>query len=495
MTVNSEILRFVDTIHRDRQIDKEVIFKGIELALLSAAQRKLGGEDGEGVEVEIDRESGAIIATVDGEPIAPEELGRIAALSGKQVLYQKIREAERDVLFDEYQPKIGHLLNGTVQEKKGGGALIISLGKAEGFLPRFEQSQAESFNVGDRIKLILKDVVQQPNRVQLLCSRADPDLVRRLFELEIPEVADFVVEIKAISREPGHRTKIAVATYDANVDCVGACVGVKGARIRNIVDELFGEKIDIVRWNESIEVLIVEALRPAEIASLELDFDSKSATVYVKPDQQSLAIGRRGQNVRLASKLTGWDLDITPVSDEDLERMKAEGLESRAQELFSDKARENEQPEADPSKLDSLFQSAEADQREAESVAESAESEKPHDPLAAAIRSHQERDESDDSHALDDALAEAGMQLRGSTEPDAAAAEEPAPAEPAAPARPTGSLESLVGLDSDTIALLTKSGFVTVDSVRLLGEANVAAMDGIGPETAREIFAVINGES
>ncbi|MEM7167962.1 MAG: transcription termination factor NusA, partial [Planctomycetota bacterium] len=354
--MNREILRFVDTIQRDKQIDKEVVFVGIEQALISAAQKKTGST--EGVEVTIDRETGDIEATVDGEPLSPEDLGRIAALSGKQVLLQKIRQAERDVLYEEYKPRIGQLLTGTVQAKKG-SILVISLGKTEGILPRSEQSPAENFNEGNRIKVVLKEVNLQENRVQLLCSRAEPDLVRRLFELEIPEVADYVVEIKAIAREAGHRTKIAVTTYDSNVDCVGACVGVKGARIRNIVDELFGEKIDIVRWNDSIEVLMLESLRPAEVASLDLDFESKTATVYVRPDQQSLAIGRRGQNVRLASKLTGWDLKITAVSDEELEEMRHEELAGRAENLFNEEMSQAqpaaEAPPASSSALDRLF--------------------------------------------------------------------------------------------------------------------------------------------
>ncbi|MCA8960053.1 MAG: transcription termination factor NusA [Planctomycetes bacterium] len=475
MTVNSEILRFVDTIHRDRQIDKDVIFRGIELALLSAAQKKFGLIDE--IDVTIDRESGDIRATVEGEELAPEELGRIAALSGKQVLYQKIREAERDVLYQEYLPKVGHLLNGTIQEKKAGGALILSLGKAEGFLPRFEQSPAESFNTGDRIKVVLKDVVQQPNRVQLLCSRADPDLVRRLFELEIPEVADYVVDIKAIAREPGHRTKIAVATYDQNVDCVGACVGVKGARIRNIVDELFGEKIDIVRWNESIEILIVEALRPAEIASLELDFDTKSATVYVKPDQQSLAIGRRGQNVRLASKLTGWDLDITAVSDEDLERMKAEGLESLAQGLFAEKKIHEdgsiEVSVPDASRLDSLFQTAEAQEAAASATANEGRPQA-EDRLSAAIRSHREQEEASASRTLDSALAGAGVDIRSGDSASSGTRLEDAP-----------------GLDEALVERLQRAGYSTVAAVKLLGEERLARLEGIGPETARRILGLL----
>lgn len=473
MSLNREILRFVDTIHRDRQIDKEVIFKGIELALLSAAQKKFGTNDG--VSVDIDRESGEIHAIVDDEPLAPEDLGRIAALNGKQVLYQKIREAERDVVYQEYLPRVGQLLTGTIQSKKPNGVLLVSLNKVEGFLPRSEQSPAETFNEGDRIKVVLKEVNLQPNRVQLLCSRSSPELVRKLFELEIPEVADYVVDIKAIAREPGHRTKIAVATYDSNVDCVGACVGVKGARIRNIVDELFGEKIDIVRWNESIEILIVEALRPAEIASLELDFDNRTAMVYVKPDQQSLAIGRRGQNVRLASKLTGWDLNITPVTDEDLERMRAEGLESMAQGIFQDRlaqaeeeeaAREAQTAQANP--LDRLFEAAAASEA-AQEEQSSTRAKSSVDKLTSAFA---ENRESGESSSRVDPLTRA---LGGAPSRDLSEV----------------ALEDVGGLDSSIIAQLKSRGIQDGAGLAALGHSGLLELDGVDDEKAIQILTAL----
>ena len=334
--MSEEILRFVDTIHRDRQVDKEVIFTGIELALVSAAQKRFDQEDG--IEVLIDRETGEISAVRDGAGFDPREaLGRIAAGAGRQVLFQKIREAEREVIHREFSNRIGEMLNGTVASKKGGGLVITLTNRAEGFMPRSEQSHLEEWNEGDRIKVVLKEVNMQQTRVQLLVSRGAPDIVRRLFEQEIPEVADFVVEIKAIAREAGNRTKIAVATLDSNVDCVGACIGIKGSRIRNVTDELSGEKIDVVRWNDSVEVLIPEALKPAEVASLELDYENKTANVYVTEDQQSLAIGRRGQNVRLASKLSGWELNISPISEEELAQLRLAGTESRADEMFGDR--------------------------------------------------------------------------------------------------------------------------------------------------------------
>jgi len=364
--VSEEILRFVDTIHRDRQVDKEVIFTGIELALVSAAQKRFDQEDG--IEVLIDRESGEISAVRDGDSFDPREaLGRIAAGAGKQVLFQKIREAEREVIHREFSNRIGEMLNGTVASKKGGGLVITLTNRAEGFMPRSEQSHLEEWNEGDRIKVVLKEVNMQQTRVQLLVSRGAPDIVRRLFEQEIPEVADYVVEIKAIAREAGNRTKIAVATLDSNVDCVGACIGIKGSRIRNVTDELSGEKIDVVRWNDSVEVLIPEALKPAEVASLELDYENKTANVYVTEDQQSLAIGRRGQNVRLASKLSGWELNISPISEEELAQLRLAGTESRADEMFGDRLAQvagEEGAERANNPLDQLFDDSSASDEE-----------------------------------------------------------------------------------------------------------------------------------
>ncbi|MBN1443502.1 MAG: transcription termination factor NusA [Planctomycetes bacterium] len=334
--MNDEILRLVDTIHRAKEIDKEVIFLGIEAALLSAVKKKMG--ESETTQVTIDRRTGET-TVVDGDEIIPiEELGRIAAMTGKQVLFQKIREAERDRIYEEFCEKVGNLVSGVIQRTEGPN-LIVNLGKVEGFLPRSEQVPGERFRVGERIKVLVKELRKNTSRVKIILSRTSNELVKRLFELEVPEIADKVIEVMGIAREPGYRTKIAVTTYDRNVDCVGACVGVRGSRIKNIVDELFGEKIDIVRWNESIEVLIMNALQPAEISSMDLDFDRHKAIIYVKPDQQSLAIGKRGQNVRLASKLSGWELDIVTVSDEELEKLRHEELPEEV-EQEADKAAE-----------------------------------------------------------------------------------------------------------------------------------------------------------
>jgi N utilization substance protein A len=309
--MNGEILRLVDTLHRDKDIEKEIIFQGMEAALLSAVKKKLG--ESETIRVVIDRVTGATKVIDQEKVILIEDLGRIAAMTGKQVLFQKIREAERDKIYAEYEDKVGKLVTGVVQRAEGQN-LIINLGKVEGILPRSEQAPGEKFRVGERIKLLVKDIKKNTNRVKITLSRTSPLLVKALFQLEVPEIAEKVIEIMDIVREPGYRTKIAVTTYDHNVDCVGACVGVRGSRIKNIVDELNGEKIDIIRWSESEEDLITNALRPAQLASLSLDRERKVVRVVVPDDQLALAIGRKGQNVRLATRLTGWDIKIEGVT-------------------------------------------------------------------------------------------------------------------------------------------------------------------------------------
>src|SRR6266404_5574970 len=303
----SDLLRIVDLMHHEKNIPKEVIFEGIEAALQLATEKHYGDE--EGVRVSIDRDSGEIHAKRGEEAIDPTLLGRIAAQSAKQVMIQKIREAECNAVFDEYAAMKGDLVHGTIQRHEG-GAGIVSLGKSEAILPRSEQIPGETHHTGERIKAVILDVRKVGHRVKIILSRNHPDFVRRLFENEIPEIGDRTIEIKALAREAGYRTKIAVSSIDLKVDCVGACVGVRGSRIKNIVDELGGERIDIVRWNDSLQVLIPNALQPAQIEEVFLYARLGRAIVLVKEDQLSLAIGRRGQNVRLASKLVGWDIEI-----------------------------------------------------------------------------------------------------------------------------------------------------------------------------------------
>jgi N utilization substance protein A len=328
---NVDLVRLIDSISRDKNIDKDLIFDDIESAMASAARKAFDVDDG--VEVQIDRVSGTITANIKGEPIEMKTLGRIAAQTAKQVMIQRIREAERSSIFDEYSERVGAIVTGTVARFEG-GALIVNVGRAEGILPRSEQIPGESHHPGERIRAMILDVHEAPHQVKIVLTRTHPDYIRRLFEMEVPEVADRIIEIRALAREAGYRTKVAVASIDMKVDAVGACVGVRGSRIRNIVDELGGEKIDIVRWNESSQILIGNALKPAEIQEVALCFELGRATVVVADDQLSLAIGKRGQNVRLAARLTGWDIDIlTPTEynkglDDMMKAMKeVEGVE------------------------------------------------------------------------------------------------------------------------------------------------------------------------
>ncbi len=311
-----DLVRIVDSIHRDKNIPKDVLFEGIESALATAAKKHY--PDAEEISVKIDPESGKIVTTTDGKAVTPPDFGRIAAQTAKQVIIQKIREAERDSLFDEFEDQRGDLITGTIQRFEG-GAVTVNLGKTDALLPRSEQIPGESHHPGERVRAVILDVRKVGQRIKIILSRTHPDFVRRLFELEIPEIADQIISIRALAREAGYRSKVAVTSIDAKVDAVGACVGVRGTRIKNIVDELGGERIDIVRWNESLQVLIPNALQPAEIDEVMLCQLLGRAIVLVREDQLSLAIGRRGQNVRLASKLVGWDIEI--MTSEELDEL------------------------------------------------------------------------------------------------------------------------------------------------------------------------------
>ena len=301
------ILELVNKMVEEKKVSSDVIFNGIEAAIQLAAERHFQVE--EGVVVHIDRATGDISAKYCDKVIDPETLGRIAAQSAKQVMIQKIREAESDTVFNEYATKKGELIQGTVQRVDAGTA-IVSLGKSEAILPRSEQIPGETHHVGERVRAVVLDVRRQGHRVKIVLSRCHPDLVKALFDEEIPEIQDRTIDIRAIAREAGYRSKVAVVSVDMKVDCVGACVGVRGSRIKNIIEEINGERIDIVRWNDSLQVLIPNALQPAQISEVFTYPRLGRAIVLVADDQLSLAIGRRGQNVRLASKLVGWDIEI-----------------------------------------------------------------------------------------------------------------------------------------------------------------------------------------
>lgn len=304
----NELLRIVDAIHRDKNIDKELVFAGIEAALVSAAKKHYG--ENEEIIVKIDRVNGSIYGSHNGIPMEPAEMAeRIGAQTAKQVMIQKIREAERDALYTEYLELRGQVVTGVIQRYEGGTA-TVSLGNVEALLPKSEQIPGETHHPNERVRATVYEVKKVGSRIKIVLSRTKPQLVQRLFEQEIPEIAEGIIEIRAIAREPGYRTKIAVSSTDPRVDCVGACVGVRGNRIKNIVDELAGERIDIVRYSDDMQVLIPNALQPAKVEEVILCQMLGRAIVLVAEDQLSLAIGRRGQNVRLASKLCGWDIEI-----------------------------------------------------------------------------------------------------------------------------------------------------------------------------------------
>jgi len=311
----TELLRIVDAIHREKDIDPETLFEGIESALLTAARKQYGTE-GE-LMVRIDRTTGEIGAfeeTPEGTVPVPLDLGRIAAQTAKQVIIQRIREAERDVIFDEYVNQVGAIVNGTVQRYEG-GTIIVNLGKSEGILPKHEQVRGEDYRVGDRIRAYCLEIKKVGQKVKIILSRSHPDFIRKLFELEVPEMAEGLIQVRGLVREAGYKTKMAVASVDGKIDALGACVGVRGTRIKNVLEELRGEKIDVLRWSDRTEELIGNALKPAQINYITLDSENMRAKVVVDDDQLSLAIGRRGQNVRLAAKLCKWDISIMTESE------------------------------------------------------------------------------------------------------------------------------------------------------------------------------------
>ena len=342
---NAELIRLVDAISRDRNVEKESLYRDIEQAMVSAARKHFNAVDTEEFTSTVDRVTGKISVFRGPDEIPLAELGRIPAQTAKQVMIQRFREDERSSIYNEFVDRVGELVTGVAQRYEG-GALVVQIGRAEGFMPRSEQIPGEQHQPGERVRCLILDVRDAGNQVKIVLSRASPDFIKRLFEVEVPEVAERIIEVKAMAREPGHRTKIAVSSIDSKVDAVGACVGVRGSRIKNIVDELGGEKIDIVRWNDSSQILIQNSLKPAEVVEISLCFELGRATVVVNDDQLSLAIGKRGQNVRLAARLTNWDVDIlTPpeftkgldtmeqtlkeaagVSEEQIDRLAALGV-------------------------------------------------------------------------------------------------------------------------------------------------------------------------
>ena len=372
----ADILRFADVVHRDRGIEKEIVFSAIEQGLLTAARKKYG-EDAV-IEVRLDRRSGAIECLVNGAE-RRVEFGRIAAQTARQVMNQRIREAERDKHLDEYNRRLDSIVTGAIQRIESGN-LIVNMGRVEGIVPRSEQIRGETFKVGDRIRAFLFEVRPMGQRVRIVLSRSRPEFVAKLFELEVPEIADGVIVVRRIEREAGYKTKLAVESLDTKVDPIGACVGVRGSRIRNIIDELNGEKVDILKFEEQPELMIATALKPAQINSITLNWDETVADVLVDEDQLSLAIGRRGANVRLASRLAGWDINISAeqgaaAPEGEAAEAPAEGGEAPAE---GDEAPVEAPTEGDPAPAESEPAPAETVAEPTEAAPEGAED--PADP-------------------------------------------------------------------------------------------------------------------
>lgn len=333
----------IDQIVKEKGIDKRIILDALEQAVLSAANKKyrntreleahFNEEIGE-VELfefvtvvaevmdsykEIDLEEAkevdpdVEIGDSLGMKIDASDFTRIAAQTAKQVIIQKVREAERETIFEEFKDRKGELVNGIVRRFER-GEIVVDLGRVEAVLPHGEQAPREVYRQGDRIKALITDIRLTPKGPQILLSRTNPSLLAKLFEAEVPEIAEGIVEIKGVVRDPGSRSKIAVYSYDSNVDPVGACVGMRGSRVQNVVSELRGEKIDIIPWSEDIARFACNALAPAVVSKVFIDEDSRSMEIIVADDQLSLAIGKRGQNVRLAARLTGWKTDIKSES-------------------------------------------------------------------------------------------------------------------------------------------------------------------------------------
>ncbi len=360
--MNLEMLQVADAVAREKSVDRELVLDAMEQALATAARRTYGTRH---VRARIDRETGEIslehVRTVVDEvedeeneltldeatsinpelgigdevcePLPPIELGRIAAQTAKQVINQKIREAERERVIAEYAPRVGELISGIVKRVERGN-VYVDLGRGEAVMYREDLLPRETYRQGDRVRGYLREVRNQPKGPLVFLSRSDAGMVLRLFEQEVPEIQDGIVEIQAIARDPGSRTKIAVISNDPSIDPVGTCVGMRGARVQAIVNELHGEKIDIIEWTPDTAAFVINALAPANIDRVVLDEERQSIEVAVAEDQLAIAIGRRGQNVRLASELTGWNIEIMS-SAEEREKRKAEMEAARA--LFRDK--------------------------------------------------------------------------------------------------------------------------------------------------------------
>ncbi len=351
-----ELIQIADAVAREKSIDKSIVIDAMADAIQKAAKSRYGAdtniradinektgviklqrllevvENVEDFAVQIDlkgaleQNAEAKLGDFIGEPLPPMDFGRIAAQSAKQVIVQKVRDAERDRQFEEYKNRIGEIINGTVKRVEYGN-VVVDLGRGEAIIRRDELIPREAYRYGDRVRAYIFDVRREQRGPQIFLSRTHPQFMAKLFQMEVPEIYDGIIEIRSVARDAGSRAKIAVVSNDTSVDPVGACVGMRGSRVQAVVGELQGEKIDIIPWSPDAASFIVNALQPAEVAKVVLDEDAARIEVVVPDDQLSLAIGRRGQNVRLASQLTGWDIDIM-TEQEESERRQAEFTET-----------------------------------------------------------------------------------------------------------------------------------------------------------------------
>ncbi len=343
--MNNELLAVLDYMERERGIEREILIKAVESALLTASKKSVSAA--KDLRIEIDRKTCDIKALARVQvvervraphdeislagaqrikpaaklgdylevEVTPKNFGRIAAQTAKQAILNRIRQAERDKVFEEYNGRVGDIVSGTVRRFERSDVILGLDGFAEALLPSKERVPTEEYQIGDKIRALILEVTSDAAGTRIILTRSHPDFIRRLFELEVSEINDKTVEMRGIAREPGFRSKIAVVSHDEKVDPVGACVGMRGIRVKNIVRELSGEKIDIVRWNEDVKVFVTNALAPAKLTRVTVDEASHTVNVIVAPDQLSLAIGKKGQNARLTAKLTGWRVDIQKDKD------------------------------------------------------------------------------------------------------------------------------------------------------------------------------------
>ena len=431
--MNKEFIEAIEQIEEEKGIPKATVLEAIEAALLSAYKNIYGTN--QNVRVEIDEETGEInvylrrdvVEEVESDiyqisleeaqeidpdyevgdyidfEIEPADFGRIAAQTAKQVALQRIKEAERNLIYDDYVDKIGEVLTGRIQRKQR-ETIFVNIGRAEGILKEKEQVPGEKFDVNDRIKVYVTDVQKTTKGPQVFLSRTHPELVRRLFEMEVPEIEEGLVEIKNIAREAGSRTKMAVWTDYENIDPVGACVGSRGSRVQNVVDELFNEKIDIITWSDDPAELISNVLSPATVEEVLIDEEEKMAMVVVPDHQLSLAIGKSGQNVRLAAKLCGWKIDIK--SHTQFEEMEAE---LAAYEEYEDDYEEADEEAAEAVEAEAAEEAEEVDEAEDADEADDAEETEEAEEAEEAEDAEEEVEDADEAEeAAETEEADAG---------------------------------------------------------------------------------------